>query len=112
MRIIDFLEVKPTFTLPEYTALCTKLKLMQVEHIIFLTFLFYDFNNDGYICENDIRRIRNLVEGKKNKVIAEDLKLIEAIKERKDYEAKVLFQQYGNKKYEEADKESKESTYL
>ena len=61
IRIIDFLEVKPAFSLEEYTALCTKLKLMQVEHIIFMTFLSYDFNNDGYICENDIRRLRSLV---------------------------------------------------
>lgn len=54
---------------------------MQVEHIIFMAFLFYDFNNDGYICENDIRRVRNIVE--KSKILGEDLKIIESMKERK-----------------------------
>lgn len=45
-----------------------------------MAFMTYDFNNDGYICENDIRRLKNIVETKKNKILEEDLKLIEAIK--------------------------------
>ncbi len=56
---------------------------MSVEHLIFMSFLFYDFNNDGYICDNDIRRIKAMIQGKKNHVISEDLKLIEGIKEKK-----------------------------
>lgn len=30
---------------------------MPNEHIYFMAFLFYDSNNDGYICANDIIRI-------------------------------------------------------
>lgn len=83
MRIVDFLEPKNTLNLEEYSNLYTKLKLMPVEHILFMTFMFYDFNNDGYICDNDIRRIKNIVQFKKNSIIKEDLKIIEAIKEKK-----------------------------
>lgn len=67
----------------EYSNLCTKLKLMSVEHVIFMSFLFYDFNNDGYICDNDIRRIKAMIQSKKNHILGEDLKLIEGIKEKK-----------------------------
>lgn len=56
---------------------------MSVEHVIFMAFLFYDSNNDGYICDNDIRRIKALVKGQKNVLLEEDLKLIEGIKEKK-----------------------------
>ena len=34
-----------------------------------MTFLFYDFNNDGYLCENDIRRMKTLCEKTKNYII-------------------------------------------
>ena len=70
-------------SLDDYSNLCTKLKLMSVEHVIFMSFLFYDFNNDGYICDNDIRRVKVIVQGKKNHIIGEDLKIIEGIKEKK-----------------------------
>ncbi len=56
---------------------------MSVEHIIFMSFLFYDFNGDGYICDNDIRRLKEHVSKTKNYVLEEDLKLIQAIKEKK-----------------------------
>lgn len=63
---------------------------MSVEHIIFMTFLYYDTNNDGYICDNDIRRIKNLVKTQKNILMGEDLKLIQNIKEKKEFQEKVL----------------------
>lgn len=56
------------------------MKLMSVEHVIFMTFLFFDFNNDGYICDNDIRRVKAMIKSKKNHILEEDLRLIEAIK--------------------------------
>ena len=34
---------------------------MPNEHIYFMTFLFYDSNNDGYICDNDLLRIAEMV---------------------------------------------------
>lgn len=33
---------------------------MPNEHIFFMTFLFYDSNNDGYICDNDLIRVQEL----------------------------------------------------
>jgi hypothetical protein len=33
---------------------------MPIDHILFMTFLYYDGNNDGYICDYDIDRINNL----------------------------------------------------
>ncbi len=48
-----------------------------------MSFLFYDFNGDGYICDNDIRRLRTIVSKSKNYVLEEDFKLIQAIKEKK-----------------------------
>lgn len=45
-----------------------------------MTFLFYDFNNDGYICDNDIRRVKNLVDTNKNHIIEEDFKILSGIR--------------------------------
>ena len=60
-RIIDFLEFADVESLETFSKIPQKLKLMPNEHIYFMTFLFYDSNNDGYICDNDLLRIAEMV---------------------------------------------------
>lgn len=36
------------------------MRVMPLEHVLFMTFLYYDANNDGYICDYDLERICNL----------------------------------------------------
>lgn len=33
---------------------------MPNDHLLFMTFLYYDGNNDGYICDYDLERLSNL----------------------------------------------------
>lgn len=47
---------------------------MPNEHVLFMTFLYYDGNNDGYICDYDLERIGNLALTRP--VLAHDLKRI------------------------------------
>ena len=34
---------------------------MPNEHIYFMAFMLYDSNNDGYICDNDLFRVSELL---------------------------------------------------
>ena len=56
-RLIDFLEFSDVENLEGFAKVPQKLKLMPHEHICFMSFLFYDSNNDGYICDNDLLRV-------------------------------------------------------
>jgi Ca2+-binding EF-hand superfamily protein len=49
---------------------------MPNEHIYFMAFLFYDSNNDGYICANDLIRMEEV--SLKSKLIAEDYEIIKS----------------------------------
>lgn len=43
---------------------------MPLNHILFMTFLYYDGNNDGYICDYDLDRLTQL--SLKRPIIAHD----------------------------------------
>ena len=43
---------------------------MPQDHFLFMTFLYYDGNNDGYICDYDLERLLNI--GFKRPVISHD----------------------------------------
>lgn len=47
---------------------------MPNDHIYFMAFLFYDSNNDGYICTNDILRIEEI--SKKCPILNEDCQIL------------------------------------
>ena len=34
--------------------LSRKLRVMPIDHLLFMTFLYFDANNDGYICDYDL----------------------------------------------------------
>ena len=71
-RIVDFLEIKDVVSFEEFFRISQRLRVMPQDHILFMTFLYYDGNNDGYICDYDLERMANL--SIKRPVIAHDHK--------------------------------------
>lgn len=53
-RIYDFLELPEVLSVNEFWAISKRLRVMPLEHLLFMTFLYYDGNNDGYICDYDL----------------------------------------------------------
>jgi len=45
---------------------------MPIDHILFMTFLYFDGNNDGYICDFDLERLSNIA--LKRPVLSHDYK--------------------------------------
>lgn len=62
---------------------------MPNDHIYFMAFLFYDSNNDGYICGNDIIRIEEL--GKKNALLNEDCQILKNGGQKIKYENEINY---------------------
>lgn len=59
-RLIDFLELKEVVKIEEFAQVSKRLRVMPMDHILFMTFLYYDGNNDGYICDYDLERVAQL----------------------------------------------------
>ncbi len=38
----------------QFWAVSRKLRLMPLDHVQFMAFLFLDHNNDGYLCDYDL----------------------------------------------------------
>ena len=74
IRLVDFLEIKSVVEFDEFWRISKRLRVMPQDHILFMTFLYYDGNNDGYICDYDMERMSNL--SLRRPVIAHDHKKI------------------------------------
>ena len=47
-------------TFERFWGVTRSLRVMPLEHVLFMTFLYYDNNNDGYICDYDLEKLMNL----------------------------------------------------
>lgn len=53
-RILDFLQVNLNVDFDSFWGISKRLRVMPLQHVLFMAFLYYDHNNDGYICDYDL----------------------------------------------------------
>ena len=47
-------------TFDEFWKVSKRLRVMPQDHLLFMAFLYFDGNNDGYICDYDLDRLSSL----------------------------------------------------